>query len=142
MTRLKEKFPEWSLRLGLGAMFVYSGVDLILHPGSWQWAVRPLLKFLPESARVSLSPGLLNQYLTTQGTVELLMALLLLGWFFPRRLSRVAAGLAAMEMAVILALIPIDPITFRDIGLLGAAFSLFMLLKPESKVGSPPNSQS
>lgn len=129
MDRLEERAAEWFLRLGLGFMFVYSGLDLIRHPGSWQWAVRPILKFLPESVRVPLSnPDLLNQYLVTQGVTELIIAILLLGWFFPRRLSRFAAAIATIEMGVILLLLPIDPITFRDIGLFGAALALFMVL--------------
>lgn len=131
MGKFKERAAEWFLRLGLGMMFVYSGLDLIRHPDAWQWAARPLLKFLPEAARVALgSSDLLNKYLVTQGAVELLVALLLLGWFFPRRLSRFAAAAAALEMGAILILLPIDPITFRDIGLCGAALALFTILRP------------
>jgi len=31
--------PEWALRIGLGTMFLYSGIDIFRHPKSWTWAV-------------------------------------------------------------------------------------------------------
>ena len=55
------------------------------------------------------------------------MAAVFLAWFLPRGAIRIASGLAALEIAGILLFTGIDLITFRDIGLLGAALALFFL---------------
>lgn len=113
--------PEWPLRLGLGLVYVYSGLDLIRHPLNWQG-------FLPAwfSAAVDhIMP--LPAYLALQGGGELAMAAVFLIWFMPRWVVRLAASLAALEMLGILFLSGVDLITFRDLGLLGAALALAVL---------------
>ena len=62
-------------------------------------------------------------YLKFQAGVELLLALSFLTGFR----MRWAALIAAMEMGGILLFNGIDPITFRDIAILGAALSLFFV---------------
>lgn len=130
MSKLLNKLtPEWALRIGLGAMYVYSGVDIIRHPTSWFWAVRPLFKWFPASMQASLgTPAVMTKYLIFQGIGELILALLLLGWFLPKYLVKWAALASVLEFAGILILIPIDAITFRDIGLLGAFVALWLML--------------
>ena len=113
------------LRLGLGFMYVYSGYDIITHPTAWYWTLRPLPQFLQGIINNQIG---INNYLKAQGVGELLLAFLFLAWFLPKRIVRVAASVAAAEMFFILALVGIDAVTFRDIGLLGAALSLFLLL--------------
>lgn len=120
--------PEWPLRLGLGLMYVYSGISLLRQPLDWQgflpmWFSDAVVRFLP-----------LATYLAIQGAGELVLAAAFLAWFLPRGLVRIAAGLAALEMLGILVLTGIDLITFRDVGLLGGALALFILLgrRPES----------
>ena len=122
--------PEWPLRLGLGAMYGYSGFSLITRPLDWQgflplWLSGFIAKVMPFGA-----------YLSFQGAGELAMAFIFLAWFLPRWSVRIAAGLAAAEMFLIIAVVGIDLATFRDLGLLGAAVSLFLLLRfsPYSEV--------
>lgn len=126
---IKKINPEWPLRLSLGLMYLYSGMDIIRHPTAWYWAIRPVIKLAPVSFQALLgSQGFLNKYLVFQGAIELILAFLLLAWFLPKKIVKFAAFLTSLEMAAILIFIPIDSITFRDIGLLGAAFTLFIIL--------------
>lgn len=112
--------PVWPLRAGLGLMYLYSGYDLIANPFHWYG-------FVPRWFSQAVSPVLpLEQYLRLQGAGEVALGFLLLAWFLPPMLTRLAAAAAAVEMAGILLLVGIDPITFRDIGLLGAAVALLM----------------
>ncbi len=116
--------PEWTLRLGLGLMYVYSGLDIFRHPTAWYWALRPL----PSSLQVFINNEIgINNFLKIQAVGELVLAALFLAWFLPRRLLRLAAFLAILEMALILWLVGVDAVTFRDIGLLGAALALLSL---------------
>lgn len=130
--------PEGALRIGLGVMYVYSGTDILRHPTAWYWAVRPLLGWFPASWQASLgTPEAMSGYLVGQGVGELILAAILLAWFIPKLLVRWAALLTTLEFAAILLLIPIDAITFRDFGLLGAGWALFLLLRggDENKSG-------
>ena len=117
-----ERFrPEWPLRIGLGLMYVYSGFSLIRQPLDWQgflpmWFTDAVGRILP-----------LTAYLKIQGAGELVIAAVFLAWFLPRRIVRIVAGFTVLELAGILLFTGIDLITFRDIGLLGAAMALFLL---------------
>lgn len=128
--------PEWSLRAGLGVMYLYSGIDILRHPTAWFWAVRPVLKWAPSSAQ---SFDFMKQFLVSQGVIEIIFALVLLAWFLPKKFPKWIAGLTALEMAAILVLIPIDAVTFRDFGLLGGSLALFLILQGGFKA---TNSQS
>jgi hypothetical protein len=91
------------LRLGLGLTFSYSGYHLLADPVSWYWAIDSLPGFLRQ-----IFEGFgVDMILRMQGAVELLMALVMLGWFLPIRVVRIASIL----------------------GLLGAAAALFFLLR-------------
>ena len=120
--------PEWSLRIGFGIMYLYSGSDLIRHPTAWYWALPFWFKNLITSA-ISL-----NTYLRFQGIIEIVFAVILLGWFFKTAIVKIVALLSSLEMASILAFafIPWSEanflITFRDIGLLGGAVALLAIL--------------
>lgn len=121
MKFLQRISAEWPLRLGLGAMYLYSGYDLIVNPRHWygfvpQWFSRGVTQIAP-----------IDTYLTIQGVGELLVAFLFLVWFLPRWGVKLAAVLSMFEMALILIFVGVDPITFRDVGLLGAAVSVLAL---------------
>ena len=125
--------PEQALRLGLGLTYLYSGYNLVIHPTAWHWA-------LPYWLRTVIAAFMsLNTYLVLQGIGELLLAFILLGWFLPRRIVFLAAILSTVEFFAILflALFPFNATnfltTFRDIGLLGAASALLMLLINQKK---------
>jgi len=119
---LLQKIPtEWPLRLGAGIMYLYSGYDLIVNPRHWYG-------FVPQwFSRAVTSVASLDTYLFIQGAGEFIIGLLLLSWFLGERTLQVASSLMFVEMGLILLFVGVDPITFRDIGLLGAAGALMCL---------------
>jgi hypothetical protein len=118
MNLLQKISAEWPLRLGLGAMYLYSGYDLMANPQHWYG-------FVPRRFSQAVSGiASVENYLRLQGAGEFLLGILFLAWFLPQGAVKTAALLAAVEMAAILIFVGVDPITFRDIGLLGAAFAL------------------
>ena len=121
------------LRFGLGLMFLYSGFDIVSHPSAWAWAVRGLPSFMQSMVDVV---GL-ETYLRLQGASELVLALALLAWFLPRKVGAIAGLVAGLEMLAITVLVGLDAITFRDIGLVGAGFALFLLLWNDSAFSRP-----
>ena len=116
--------PEWILRLSLAAMYLYSGLDLMRHPKSWYWAVRPLPQFVQQIIKAF---GI-DLFLQIQGLLELTFAAILVLWFLPKAWAMTVSLLTAIEMAVILIFVGLDAVTFRDIGPLGAAFALYVIL--------------
>ncbi len=126
MNSLQKKFPEWTLRLGFGFLFLYSGLDLLRHPTGWYWAVRPLPAAIQNLINTSIG---IDQYLRMQGIGELIFAVVFFAWFLPRRIVKIVSLLVALEMAAILLLVGVGGDTFRDIGLLGAALALFFIQK-------------
>lgn len=124
MNILSKLNPAWILRLGLAGMYLFSAYDIYNHPTGWYWAIRPL----PQSLQVLINNQIgLDRYLRFQAISEFTLALLFLAWFLPRRVVRWVALLAALEMILILWLVGIDSITFRDIGVLGAALALAVI---------------
>lgn len=128
MSLLKKINPEWSLRIGFGIMYLYSGSDIIRHPTAWYWAMPFWFKKLITSVTS------LDAYLRFQGIIEIFFAVVLLGWFFKTAIVKIVALLSALEMAGILAFafLPWSEanflITFRDIGLFGGAVALLVIL--------------
>lgn len=122
MNFLQRIKPEWALRLGLGLMYLYSGYDLFYNPRHWYG-------FIPQwfSGLLGGELSVINAYLRLQGAGEFIIGLLFLAWFSGVRGVRLASALAALEMALILLFVGIDPITFRDIGLLGGAIAILIM---------------
>jgi hypothetical protein len=112
--------PEFFLRLGLGLTYAYSGYDILVHPTAWIWAIRAL--------PIAIEPLVILQ---VQGVVELALAFLLLAWFVPKKFVKATALVVALEMFLIIFLVGLDAITFRDLGLLGAALALLVSLKSD-----------
>lgn len=121
--------PEWSLRVGLGVMYLYSGIDILRHPTAWFWAVRPIFKWFPTGMQIILTqPVFMKKFLMSQGALEVIFAIILLAWFLPKKYAKWVAVLTTLEMAGILLLIPVDAVIFRDFGLLGGGLALFLIL--------------
>jgi uncharacterized membrane protein YphA (DoxX/SURF4 family) len=108
------KFATLVLRAGLGAVFVWYGIDKTIHPEIWGGWVPAMVK--------SVLPVSVALFLKAQGVAEITAGvLLLLGKF-----TRLAALTTALFLASILIFIGPNDVTVRDIGLLGAALSLFL----------------
>ncbi|HEY4510403.1 MAG TPA: hypothetical protein VJJ73_01030 [Candidatus Paceibacterota bacterium] len=120
---MKKINPVLALRLGLGIMYLYSGYDIIRHPTAWTWAIRPLPQFI--QLFIENTVGVIR-YLQIQGGIEFLFGIIFLAWFTPRAYVKWAAGLSTIEMAVILFLVGVDSVTFRDFGVLGASLALWI----------------
>ena len=122
MNFLQNIKPMWALRLTLGIMYVYTGVDFLRTPEHWYGFTPPWLSQLI----LTIFPSM-DAYLRTQGVGELLLGIAFLAWFLPLVVVRIAAFLSALEMALILLVVGIDLITFRDIPILGASLAVFLL---------------
>ena len=117
MTRIR---TEWPLRLGCGFVNLYSGFFLLTDPVRYY-------KYVPGwLSHVTNAVTSLDAYLRLQGIGEMMIAICLLGWFFPRWCVRVAAMLFTVQMTVILIFAGVDAVTFRNVGLVGAALALLI----------------
>ena len=123
--------PEGALRVGLGLMYVYSGIDMLLHPTSWLWVIRSSFKFLPDDMRMSLfaNQEFINNYVLLQGIAEFILAIIFLSWFIPRYIVKFFVLLSIFKFIAILALVSINAVTFEIVGLLGVSVALWMMLK-------------
>ena len=105
-------------------MYLYSGIDIVRHPNAWTWAVRSLPIFISES----INKFGVEKFLYIQGISEIIFAVLLLGWFMPKKIIKYIGLFSAIEMAAIALLVGVDAITFRDIGLICPGLALFLML--------------
>ncbi len=118
--------PAWVLRAFLGLTFLYSGLDMTRSPGAWTW----ITSGAPVSVQNFIhTVGGANNFVRGLGYVELVFVALFLIPLFPRIFVKIAALLAGIELSLIVLSVGITATTFRDIGLIGAAFSLFILLQ-------------
>ncbi len=128
MQKFTKNIHEWALRIGFAAMYLYSGTDLIRNPHNWTWAIPDwftaiVSRFMP-----------IDTYLAFQGAGELFFALVFLAWFLKPKIVSWVALLATAEIAgiVFTGKAGIDPITFRDLGLLGGLIALYFILQKRS----------
>ena len=70
--------PEWPLRLGCGCVNLYAGFFLLTDPARFYTYVPGWL------SRVANAVASVDVYLRLQGIGEVMIAIGLLGWFFPR----------------------------------------------------------
>ncbi len=117
---------EPPLRLGCGLVNLYAGFFLLTDPVRYY-------KYVPDWLReIANTLASVDIYLRLQDIGELMIAACLLGWFMPRWCVRIAAMLFTTEMALILVFVGIDTVTFRNMGLVGAALSLLFSSYPET----------
>ena len=114
----------WILRISLGAMYLYSSIDIFRHTTGWYWAI-PKNAFMQQ---IVTAGGGADIFLKGNASLEFFFAIVFLLPFAPRVLVLVAALFNALEMAAILMLTGTDAITFRDIGLIGNGLALYLLL--------------
>jgi hypothetical protein len=111
---------QWALRLGCAFVNFYAGYYLLTDPGRYH-------KFVPSWwTAIANSLASVDAYLRVQGIGERLIASVLCGWFFPKWAVRAAAITLAVEMTLIIIFVGVDSVTFRNVGIMGAAFALAM----------------
>src|SRR5688572_27498154 len=109
------------LRLGLAAVFLWIGIDIVRHPDAW-------IGYLPSSLPFNLTRELA---LRLNAVVDMAIGILLLAG----RLRRLTSLLAVLHLLGIIVVHGIDQVIIRDVGLLGAALAL--LLWPQSHHRKP-----
>lgn len=105
----------WSyfiLRLGIGFVFAWIGLDILRHPGAW-------IGYVP----LTLPFGLTREVaLQLNGIVDIALGLL----FLTDKLPKIAAAVAALHLLAIIVLHGINAVLIRDVGLLGVAVALLL----------------
>lgn len=114
--------PRFFLRAGLGATYLYSGINILKNPEDWKWAIELLPTFLGNIIEIV---GV-NNFLIAQGSLEIVFGLVFILWFLPRKLFKWVALLASVEMFLIICFVGIDSITFRDLGILGGLIAAYL----------------
>lgn len=105
----------WSyflLRLGLGLVFTWIGVDIVRHPETW-------LGYVPPELPLGISR---EQGLHLSGLFDVIIG----GLLMIDKLPKIAATLTALHLLGILVTQGINAIIIRDVGLLGAAIALLV----------------
>lgn len=108
----KGGLSQLCLRIGLGVVFVWIGIDVFRNPTDW-------VSFVPS---VGIDP---NQLLKFGGVFDLVIGIALITGFF----YRLAALLGALHVASVLIMFGVDQVLIRDVGLLGALLSLLFWKK-------------
>lgn len=119
--------PELFIRLGLSLTFLYSGYDIVFNAKNaalWEGYINSLPAWVLEAIK---SYSSLHTFLFIQGATELIFGALLLFWFLPKKYIKYIAIFISLKFILILWFIGIDPITFRDIGLLGMSLALLSI---------------
>lgn len=108
------------MRVAMGITFAWVGILIFKEPASWGGFVHPWAAgLLP----VPLATAMVG---TAILDLAIGLALLMDAWVW------IVSAAAAFHLAVVLAVSGIDPVTVRDIGLLGAAIMLFWEDAPAS----------
>ncbi len=105
---------EFALRVGLAGVFLYAGVNSLLNPTSW-------IGFVPQIPFREFA-------LMAHAIFEILLAIILAIGLW----KRLAAILAFLSLAGIITFYGIDDVSFRDFGLLVAAYALMLDIKNKS----------
>jgi len=104
---------EILLRVGLGLIFIYAGLQSLLDPSSW-------IGFLPYWLTPIIHPAIA---IKIHAIISLIVGFSLLAGFRLKLFS----VLAFLELAAILIFYGVDNVTFRDFGLATAAIALFLI---------------
>ena len=109
--------PALILRIGLGAVFLYAGVNSILNPSAWIGFVPELVEAIPYVTR--------ELFLQAHGIFEIILSVAL----FTGIRKKETATLSFLSFLALILFYGIDDVTFRDIGLLAASYALVQLDK-------------
>lgn len=99
-------FMSW----GVGIVFLWIGINIVMHPGNW-------LGYVPEHVPLGLSR---EHALLLNGILDIgVGVLLMMRWW-----QKLVALIATLHLAGILLFNGIDAVLIRDVGLLGASLAL------------------
>lgn len=105
----------WShrfLRWGIGATFLWIGIDILKHPQTW-------LGYVPPDLPIALAR---EDALRINGVFDTALGIvILMGW-----LPKTSALLAVLHLIGIIITNGVNAVLIRDVGLLGASFALLM----------------
>lgn len=111
------------LRLGLAAVFLWFGVDKMLHPAYW------LNAWVPQSAQAFIEKFNMTglQFIYVNGIFEILVGLSLVTGVFTKLFS----VLAIIFLGCVLIFVGVSEVTIRDFAIIGGFLSI--LLWPENR---------
>ena len=109
------KNPLFVIRIGLAVVFLWIGIDTLLHPIVWlAWVPQWLLNIIP------FSP---TMFMYIHGSIEALLGLMLLVGFLTRKVSAVAA----VMLAAIIVILGFNDLAARDFAILTIAVALSLV---------------
>ncbi|MFO0718450.1 MAG: DoxX family membrane protein [Candidatus Paceibacterota bacterium] len=113
-----QRFGFIVLRFGIAAVFLWFGIQQVMHPSQW-------VRMLPDWAILKSLPAFFTseKIILTNGILEIIGAVLLILNIF----TRIVALLLALHLAGIAWSFGLSPTGVRDGGLAIATFSLFLL---------------
>lgn len=114
-----KNYVQLILRIGLGIVFFWFGIDKFINPEFW-------MSFIPLWLKLPISFEL---FIYIQGIIEAIIGLLIIIGLF----TKIASSIAAIILIVIIASIGFNDISIRDFGLLSIAISL-IFLKPSLSI--------
>ncbi len=110
---MNEDVGKLLLRIGLGGVFLWFGIDKFVHPEIW-------LNYIPEWFPMLVSEGL---FINLLGIVESLIGFFVLVGFY----SQLAAGIAALMLVPIIFSLGYNELMVRDVGLFFLAAGIAVL---------------
>ncbi len=111
---MRDALAVFILRIGLGGVFLWFGVDKCFDPASWYgWVPASIQNRLPIS---------MDLFLIAQGVVEAILGFFLVTGF----LTRLSSLACSVILIAIVYFSGFNEIMIRDLGLLAAALSLLM----------------
>ncbi len=119
-----EAYVPFILRIGLGLVFLWFGLDKFVHPKFW-------MNLVPEFI-ANLVPFSLSTFNLLQGIVETVVGLLLLIGLW-HQFAAIIAGLILIPIVAVMGVQGIYDIALRDFGLLCIAVAI--AVTPETIIG-------
>ncbi len=112
------RYSYFALRIGLAAVFLWFGIDKMIHPSYWlnAWVPKQVIEIL---AKFSVS-GMQLIYLN--GIFEILVGLSLVTGVF----TKIFSILAIIFLILVLTFNGISEVIIRDLGLIGGLLAVFL----------------
>ena len=118
------KNPLFVIRIGLAVVFLWIGIDTLLHPIVWlAWVPQWLLNIIP------FSP---TMFMYIHGSIEALLGLMLLVGF----LTRKVAAVVAVMLAAIIVILGFNDLAARDFAILTIAVALALVKEHQLSLDS------